>query len=34
MASIIDRIEVYSEEEKHQEYWSSNKFLEVDKDNG
>jgi hypothetical protein len=34
MASIIDKIEVYSEEEKHQEYWSGNKFLEVDKDNG
>ena len=32
MASIIDKIEQYDEEQEHQKYWSSNKFLNVDKD--
>ena len=31
MASIIDKIEQYDEEKEHQEYWSSNEFLNVDK---
>lgn len=31
-ASIIDRIEKYNEEQEHQKYWSSNEFLNVDKD--
>lgn len=30
-ASIIDRIEQYNEEQEHQKYWSSNEFLNVDK---
>jgi hypothetical protein len=29
-ASIIDKIEQYSEEQDHQKYWSSNEFLKVD----
>jgi hypothetical protein len=28
--SIIDKIEKYDEEQKHQEYWSSGEFLNVD----
>ena len=32
MASIIDKIEQYNEEQEHQKYWSSNEFLNVDKD--
>ena len=32
MASIIDKIEQYDEEQEHQKYWSSNEFLNVDKD--
>lgn len=32
MTSIIDKIEQYNEEQEHQKYWSSNKFLNVDKD--
>ena len=30
-ASIIDKIEQYNEEQEHQKYWSSNEFLNVDK---
>ena len=30
-ASIIDRVEQYNEEQEHQKYWSSNEFLNVDK---
>ena len=32
MCSIIDKIEQYNEEQEHQKYWSSNEFLNVDKD--
>ena len=31
-ASIIDKIEIYNEEQSHQKYWSSGEFLNVDKD--
>ena len=31
MTSIIDKIEQYEEEKEHQEYWSSGKFLDIDK---
>ena len=31
-ASIIDKIEQYNEEQEYQKYWSSNEFLNVDKD--
>lgn len=31
-ASIIDKIEQCNEEQEHQKYWSSNEFLNVDKD--
>lgn len=30
-ASIIDKIEEHNEEQEHQKYWSSNEFLNVDK---
>lgn len=30
-ASIIDKIEQYNEEQEHQKYWSSNEFLNIDK---
>ena len=30
-ASIIDRVEQYNDEQEHQKYWSSNEFLNVDK---
>ena len=31
-ASIVDKINIYNEEQAHQEYWSGHKFLNVDKD--